>query len=99
MNTKNKKLYIIQSYEDMIKFVLQSRDCLGDIEWELFWGFELRFDKKTGSYTEDLEEYLLRGGRIKNIPDKFPCVILFTNDKMVFSNEDWIYIGVSEGIK
>lgn len=92
-------LNIIKSKEEMIQFI-ESVENLFDCpeDYEDYFGFECRWDERTGDILESTREYCNRGGKFENIPNKFPCVIYFgivdfegqmPNDKRL----NWIYIG------
>lgn len=92
-------LNIIKSKEEMIQFIENVEnffDCPED--YEMYFGFERKWDEETGNILESTREYYNRGGEFENIPDKFPCVIYFgvvdfdggrNNDEKL----DWIYVG------
>lgn len=92
-------LSIIKSENEMIDFIEKAQnlfDCPED--YEAYFGFERKWDEDTGDILESVKEYCDRGGKFKNIPDKYPCVIYFgvaDFDGMRGHDEklDWIYIG------
>lgn len=92
-------LNIIKSENEMIDFIEKTKsffEC--PEEYESYFGFERKWDKKTGQILESTKEYYDRGGTFDNIPDKFPCVIYFgivdfDGGRMNDEKLDWIYIG------
>lgn len=92
-------LSVIKSKEDMIQFIEKTEnffDCGED--YELYYGFERKWNEETGETLETVREYYNKGGKFENIPDKYPCVIYFAYTDL--DNESyekdwlkWIYIG------
>lgn len=91
-------LNVIKSENEMIDFIEKAEHFFTCTEnYELYFGFERKWDEETGEVLETTREYYDRGGSFNYIPDKFPCVIYFgivdfdgerlNNDKL-----DWIYI-------
>lgn len=94
-------LNIIRSEKEMVDFIDKVQNFFGCPEdYEAYFGFERNWDEATGDILETIQEYYARGGKFKDIPDKYPCVIYFgvaDFDGMRGRNEklDWIYIGES----
>lgn len=92
-------LNIIKSENEMIDFIEKTKsffEC--PEEYESYFGFERKWDEETGEILESTKEYYDRGGKFRNIPNKFPCVIYFgvvdfNGERMNDEKLDWIYIG------
>lgn len=94
-------LNIIKSEKEMVDFIERVQNFFSCQEdYEAYFGFERKWDEETGDILETVQEYYARGGKFKDIPDKYPCVIYFgvaDFDGMRGRDEkmDWIYIGES----
>ena len=92
-------LNIIKSEKEMVDFIEKVHNFFGCPEdYEAYFGFERNWDEATGDILETVREYYARGGKFKDIPDKYPCVVYFgvaDFDGMRGRDEklDWIYIG------
>lgn len=92
-------LNIIKSEKEMVDFIEKVHNFFGCPEdYEAYFGFERNWDEATGDILETVQEYYARGGKFKDIPDKYPCVVYFgvaDFDGMRGRDEklDWIYIG------
>ena len=92
-------LNIIKSEKEMVDFIEKTKfffEC--PEKYESYFGFERKWDEKTGEILETTKEYYNRGGKFDNIPNKFPCVIYFgivdfDGGRMNNEKLDWIYIG------
>ena len=89
----------IESENEMVAFIENVQNFFGCPEdYEAYFGFERNWDEETGDILETVQEYYARGGKFKDIPDKYPCVVYFgvaDFDGMRGRDEklDWIYIG------
>ena len=96
-------LTIIKSEKEMVSFIEKVQNFFGCPEdYEAYFGFERNWDWQTGDILETVQEYYARGGKFKDIPDKYPCVVYFgvaDFDGMRSRDEklDWIYIGECYG--
>lgn len=92
-------LSTIQSYEDMINFIVEVEnmfDCPED--YEEYFGFERKWNEESGDILETTREYYEREGKFTKIPDRYPCVIYFpyadfSNRSRETTDFQWIYIG------
>ena len=93
------QLNIIKSEKEMVDFIDKVQNFFGCPEdYEAYFGFERNWDEETGDILESVQEYYARGGKFKDIPDKYPCVIYFGvadfGDMRGYNEKlDWIYIG------
>lgn len=94
-----KRLNIIRNIDEMITFICRTEysfKCPED--YELYYGFQRRWDEETGDILETTREYYDRGGVFEKIPDKYPCVIYadFMDDTDIYCDYrklKWICIG------
>lgn len=63
----------IKDRQEYIKFIDSVQDKFGCIEdWESFFGFNLKWDEKTGEVLETIFEYQ---GEIEYCPNSFPAIV------------------------
>lgn len=73
-----KALTYIGCKEDMIQFIEKVQNFFPCVEdYEMYFGFERKWNEETGEILETIREYYDRGGEFDCIPDKYPCVIYF----------------------
>ena len=83
----------------MIRFIERTENFFKCVEdYELYYGFERKWNEETGETLETVREYYNRSGKFENIPDKYPCVIYFSyadldNESYEKDKLKWIYIG------
>lgn len=92
-------LNIIKSENEMIDFIEKAQNFFGCPEdYEAYFGFERKWDEETGDILESVKEYYNRGGKFKDVPDKYPCVVYFgiadfDGMRRYDKKLDWICIG------
>lgn len=92
---------IIKTEYDMVDFIEKVKNTfLCPEDYEEYFGFKRNWDEATGDILETTREYYERGGKFTKIPDKYPCVVYFSQvdfDVHVVPKKDnhlkWIYIG------
>lgn len=93
------RLNIIRNIDEMITFICRTEYVFNcPEEYELYYGFQRRWNEETGDILETTREYYNRGGVFEKIPDKYPCVIYadFLDNRDIHSVNrklKWIYIG------
>lgn len=93
------RLNIICNIDEMAAFICRTEHVFNcPEEYELYYGFQRKWDEGTGYILETTREYYNRGGVFEKIPDKYPCVIYadFLDNRDIHSVNrklQWIYIG------
>lgn len=86
-------LTYISSQEEMIQFIEKVENffpCAED--YEMYFGFERKWNEETGDILETVREYYNRGGKFDCIPEKYPCVVYFGLADVAASspNVEWL---------